>query len=293
MFDYLVIGKGLIGSAAFRYLSAASPNTAVLGPDEPADPSQHDGVFGAWHDEGRLARRLSHDSLWGKLGQRAYATYHQIEQESGIRFFTESGGITAVHPERNRDFLDATDVIGRLFDIDYELLEQAQWLKQFPYLNLDPSYVAVWEKKPAGFLNPRQMVRAQVRAGQLNGGTVIRETAVSVQETDDHVTVTTKEGQTIQAKRVLLATGAFSNSFDLFQRKIALRTKPERVTLAQVDESEAQRLAEMPTLIYYVDSPAVGDLYMVRPLQYPDGNYYLKMGGTTLDDRLVSRCGNH
>ncbi len=34
-FDYLVIGKGLIGSAAARHLSARASSVAIIGPDEP------------------------------------------------------------------------------------------------------------------------------------------------------------------------------------------------------------------------------------------------------------------
>ena len=45
MFDYLVVGKGLFGSAAIRHLSLMSDNVAIIGPDEPADPDAHTGVF--------------------------------------------------------------------------------------------------------------------------------------------------------------------------------------------------------------------------------------------------------
>ncbi len=37
MFDYLVIGKGLIGSVAARYLSQESNKVALIGSDEPTD----------------------------------------------------------------------------------------------------------------------------------------------------------------------------------------------------------------------------------------------------------------
>lgn len=42
-----VIGRGLIGSAAARHLSKMGHDVALIGPDEPADFSQHSGVFGS------------------------------------------------------------------------------------------------------------------------------------------------------------------------------------------------------------------------------------------------------
>ena len=35
MFDYIVIGKGLMGSAAARYLSQSGAKVGIIGPDEP------------------------------------------------------------------------------------------------------------------------------------------------------------------------------------------------------------------------------------------------------------------
>ena len=61
MFDVLVIGKGLMGSAAARYLREFGADTAVLGPDEPQKLQTHDGVFASHYDQGRIPRRLSKD----------------------------------------------------------------------------------------------------------------------------------------------------------------------------------------------------------------------------------------
>jgi len=45
MFDYLVIGKGLMGSAALRYVSQLTATVAIIGPDEPINYTNHKGVF--------------------------------------------------------------------------------------------------------------------------------------------------------------------------------------------------------------------------------------------------------
>lgn len=40
-FDIVVIGKGLFGASAVRYLSQLSDKVAIIGPDDPADPATH------------------------------------------------------------------------------------------------------------------------------------------------------------------------------------------------------------------------------------------------------------
>jgi sarcosine oxidase len=51
MYDYIVVGKGLFGAAAARYLGKFSDKTAIIGPDEPADPDSYDGVFASHYDQ--------------------------------------------------------------------------------------------------------------------------------------------------------------------------------------------------------------------------------------------------
>ena len=55
-YDYIVVGKGLMGAAAARHLSAHSSSIALIGPDEPPDRAAHAGVFGSHYDEGRITR---------------------------------------------------------------------------------------------------------------------------------------------------------------------------------------------------------------------------------------------
>ena len=43
IYDYIVIGKGLMGAAAARHLSAMTSNVALVGPDEPVDRYTHSG----------------------------------------------------------------------------------------------------------------------------------------------------------------------------------------------------------------------------------------------------------
>lgn len=52
-FDFVVVGKGMMGAAAARYLALSGARVALVGPDEPADRTTHDGVFASHYDNGR------------------------------------------------------------------------------------------------------------------------------------------------------------------------------------------------------------------------------------------------
>ena len=91
MFDYLVIGKGLFGSAAAKYLSAEAGHVAIVGPDEPHDVQRHDGVFASHYDQGRLAGLLARGPEWTALCDLSVRAYPQIQAESGIQFYTPAG----------------------------------------------------------------------------------------------------------------------------------------------------------------------------------------------------------
>ena len=82
-YEYLVIGKGLLGAAAARHLSAASQRVALIGPDEPPDRASHQGIFGSHYDEGRITRILDPHRIWALLAQRSIARYREIEARSG------------------------------------------------------------------------------------------------------------------------------------------------------------------------------------------------------------------
>ena len=86
-----VIGRGLIGSAAAKYLAKAGTAPIVIGPDEPAQKQTHQGVFASHYDAGRITRVLDPDPIWGQLARNSIETYAEIEAQSGIQFYHPSG----------------------------------------------------------------------------------------------------------------------------------------------------------------------------------------------------------
>ena len=287
MFDCIVVGKGLLGAAATRYLSQHLPNVAVIGPDEPRDPTHHTGIYGAHYDETRLLHRLNADLVWVELTLRSLAAFVEIERESGLHFYQPSNSLYVANPTLGAPVFDVVEAIAARFDLPVEWLDRAGQQALWPYLHFPAECRILHERPPSGILNPRRLIQAQLHLAELHNATIIPDIVTAVEEKPDHMVVTTQNGTQYQARKVVLASGAFSNSFNLTPQKMTLRLKTEFILMAQVSPGETHRLGSMPTIIYDIDSPTINDIYLLPPVRYPDGHTYLKLGANTSADRAV------
>ena len=284
-FDYIVIGNGLMGSAAARYLSDWNTKIAIIGPSEPSNPQSHNGVFSSHYDEGRLTRQLSQDRVWSEVARLAVANYGSIEQRSGISFHEPVGRVHATRYTQNEmEELLAFMARGSAdYNIQYRYFAPTDhsWQEMFPYLSFPEGYGLFYEPGPAGVVNPRSMLKAQNVIAQQNGATIVDDYAVDVQSTAVSVIITTASGQTFQAQKALIACGAFTNFNSLLPHPIPLRLKTETMVWGEVAEETAVALKAMPGIGYNIDDPDIDDIYIAPPLLYPDGTYKIKMGCNT------------
>ena len=97
-----------------------------------------------------------------------------------------------------------------------------------------------------------------------------------------HLEVTTREGEQLQAQHVLLAAGAYINISGLAPRPLTFGTYGATLTLVKVADPET---IDFPATMYLkatADDPYAG--IIAPPLQYPDGNWYIKGSGASLFD---------
>lgn len=144
-YDYIVVGKGLMGAAAARHLSARSSSIALIGPDEPPDRSSHMGVFGSHYDEGRITRILDPDRIWALFAQRSIARYRNLERRSGISYYDEVGHLAVgPRPEGAEDYVARLHAVAKELGVVYETYEAAAWRERFPYLAFEAGSVALY-----------------------------------------------------------------------------------------------------------------------------------------------------
>lgn len=275
--DSIVIGKGLVGSAAGKYLSMFGERVAVIGPDEPSDLSKAI-VFASHYDSGRVQRLIGTDRLSTLVNLQAARQYPRLELASGIRFHIGVGCLY-VNPRGNDDYLKDAANKALQYGLKAQLFESAQELaKAFPAFRFPETSQGLFEPAPAGHINPRNLIAAQLVVAAQNGCEIVRETVRDVRYLSDHVAITTHESSTIRARKVLFATGAFSNLLNSPDRRLALVLKSETIILLKLSASEAERMVQLPSLLYEINVPELEGIYLTGPVRYPDGSLCIKMG---------------
>ena len=182
-FSIIVIGNGLIGSAAARYLARESDAVALLGPPEPCDWENHDGVFSSHYDEGRITRIMDSNPHWAEFAHRSIDEYPNIEKESGIRFFYPVGCLQGPQTRMPGNQWNSLQNEAARHKTHAVILGKDELEKQFPYFRFGEDN-AFLEKETAGYINPRKLVQAQIRIAQNRGAEVIPETALDLKQND-------------------------------------------------------------------------------------------------------------
>lgn len=289
-FQYAIVGRGLTGAAAARHLAEQVSGVVLIGPDEPADRALHQGVFGSHYDEGRITRTIDPDENWARFANRSIARYRDIEERSGIRFFAEKGClISGLTTGRSQQYMVNVREAAERLGVVHERLDDAELRAKFPYFRFPDGSDAVFEQFGAGHVSPRNLVSAQTRLTELAGGTVIRQQVKALNDRDDHVKIVTADGQVVTASKVLVAAGGFTNRKGLLPDSLDLNVYGRTVTFFEVDEAEAERLSAMPSMIFEPEDIMAG-IYMLPPIRYPDGKFYLKIGGDTVDIPLETEA---
>lgn len=285
MYDFIVVGMGLIGSAALRYLSQSSTNVLGIGPGEPAAYRDHKGVFASHYDQARITRILDDDLIWATMAKRSIAKYREIEEQSGITFYSEIGCLRAVHALEEEE-LTKTKRVGDELDVTYASLDSINLKGRFPFLQFADGTRGLFEGSNAGFINPRLFIDAQLRIAQDNRANVVRETVISVKRNGAHIVVKTDHGSEHLGKKVLITAGAFSNCNNLIEQELAVKAVARTVLLAKLSSESVKRLATMPSILF--NAPEGTSIYALPPVQYPNGSFYVKIGSGIVDANLQS-----
>lgn len=283
-YDVAVIGNGMIGAAASRYLSAAGFATIGIGPGEPEQWETHGGVFASHYDQGRITRIIDPDDVWAQLGARSIAAYAELEAESGVQFH-HAAGCLRVSPfyQQPGDTLAQAGANGERHGAQFSVCDASSITDTFPFLHFAPGSTVLWEEGGAGYVNPRSLVQAQLTAARQHGATIVRDSVRDIEPHPDYVSVHTVEGNEYRVGKVLIAAGAYTNHI-LKAPMLDLEPRMVSILKAQIRPTEAARLSTMPSVIYRLEeNDTLFSIYCLPPVEYPDGYIYVKIGGTLLE----------
>jgi sarcosine oxidase len=282
LYDVAVVGAGMFGAAAAKYLSKNGARVAIIGPAEPQDKQTADvqRAFGAYYDQARITRRLGWDDVWGATDSRSLERFRQIEDESGIPFFFEQGSLVLMAKSiahRTNAILEQCATKG----VPIKRMSEHILAKEFTYLsfpNLADGTEGLYEEQMAGYLNPRKLVQTQLTIAQKNDALLYRGTIAGVQKEKNgnlwnlHVIQSDKIKQ-IRTQRVLITTGAFTNYSQVLPTdcKLDISVFTEPNLMFEVSTEDIQRLHDMPAIVI-VDPNDVGNenmsSYLLPPIDW-------------------------
>lgn len=290
IYDVIVIGRGLFGCPAAKYLQMDGLQTLLIGPKEPA-ASDYDRakVFSSHYDSGRVTRKIGKTKDWSRLNAQTQAAFKTIEAQSGIHFFDNEGClyISDLLPDEHFEKTVQYQLLPKE-ENDFNIIEEEKLQELFPFFQFGKPSVAYLEKALSGHLNPRLLIEAQLRIFSEWGGDTVEEVAENVIDKGDSYEIATADGQLFNAKRVLYASGVFHPFFSFNTPPIPLEIKTETIVLAEVSKEQAEELRSMPSLLYTCKTEIYDEIYAIQPLLYPDGRYYLKLGANLTDDRFLT-----
>ena len=276
-FDIVIIGNGLIGSAAAKYLSYTDKHVAIIGTLE-SDDNGKQIVYASHYDQARIQRLIGKDTVWTNLNKTAVDRYPELQECSGINFHSPVGCLY-VNPYGKDGYLVNADKTAASHALTYTYFSDKEHLyAAFADYNFPNGSQGLLEKAPAGSINPRLLLKAQNEVFRQNRGTIFTDTIRAVTAETDGFTIESYEGNFYQTNHVLIAAGSFINFISLPSRRLKLSIKGEVTLLAKLEEADALKLAALPSLLYEINNEKTEGIYLVRPVQYPDGGWYVKMG---------------
>lgn len=285
VYDLCIVGAGMFGTAAARHASAvAGVKVCLIGPGEPSPDERFTReIFASHYDEGRITRTLDEDIPTQILSRNSINRYRELEHLSGIDFYQPVGllYITQKNSSFSKKLLQSASSLDLpVVDLSYNDIFQ----KRFPYIKLRHSDHPLLDDFGAGHISPRNVVAAQKKVAKRQGCDIISEVVNEVKPLVKRThEIITESGRILKAKRILVCTGAFTNLKKFPMPKLKMKIQKETVAFFKLPVNEAQRLSAMPSIIYD-DSEEKFGAYILPPIQYPDGNFYLKIGQSSFGD---------
>ncbi|XP_076053429.1 monomeric sarcosine oxidase-like isoform X1 [Oratosquilla oratoria] len=280
-YNLIVVGAGMMGSAA-AYHASAIPQTSVclVGPAEPKSRKDH-YIHGCWYDAGRICSTQKVKKIWNQLTAKALERFDDLQKRSGIDFFKNVGFLN-IH-QRESENSNCCSINHIMMPGDEDISQT--WREKCPYLNFPEEACVIWNKC-GGHLDPRKLVSVHKQIAKQQGTEIVEDIVHTIEPSSSQPRkwkAITESGKIIVGEKVLVATGGYASLIPLFQHvapgkvpKLELRT--QTVAFLKVKEEEAMRLRSMPDFTIIEKFEDLDGAYVLPPIKYPDGNWYLKLG---------------
>mmetsp|Transcript_5860 Transcript_5860/g.18349 ORF Transcript_5860/g.18349 Transcript_5860/m.18349 type:complete len:443 (+) Transcript_5860:1201-2529(+) len=307
-FDLVVVGAGMVGSAAARHAAEAGRKVALVGPGEPTQEAAR--VYGCHADEGRICRRLDVDPVWAVLAARSMDRYADVEARSGVRFHDACGCLAV--GRAGGPYLEGVAATAKGRGLELEALDEAALKTRFPRLRLDatllgdagagagdagadpfnddasrPAYAGLYEPAStgAGTVSARRLVAAQHALFEKAGGVRVDGVAAACEDEAGGVVVKLEGGGCVRGARALVCANASTNFRPLLPRRLKIELTTQTVRRRALAPEVQAACPNLPAIIVRGGASAFGaptaafdSVYIVPPRDYGDGAPAYKVG---------------
>ena len=214
--DVIVAGGGIVGAATFFELASRGAEVTLVERNVVASGATawSGGVVRIMHDDPESADRAVYGWRW----------YRSLRARGVDVPFHETGFLYFPKPERREFTRTETHRLRR--DVPIAWLDAIALERRFGHLLADTSGGAAWEPE-SGWVDPRDVTRALVRAGVQRGGQLLEGVELHGLDRTDGIVAETNAGE-LRARAIVLATGVRTPGLldtlgiehDLFNRDI-------------------------------------------------------------------------
>ena len=206
IYDYIVIGAGVVGSSIARELSRYKAKSLVLEKENDVSNVQslaNSAIVHSGHnpDPGSLKARLS---VWGNL------LYEEMEKELQIPLL-RSGAFVVAHNEKEELELEKLATLAKINGVpEFEIIDYAEASKTEP--NLSKSVTKVLSLPTTKVTYPWEVAFAAMENAVTNGVEFIKNAKVTaIEKNNDEFVITINKKDKYYSKNIINAAGVASD----------------------------------------------------------------------------------
>lgn len=205
MYDVLIVGGGVVGSAIFRELSRFKLRIALL-------EKESDVAMGATKANSAIVHggyAEPHSKLKGRLCYQGRRQFEKLNEELGFGFSPIGSMVLAFEKEQRGQLVAMMDNGIQNGLPDLEILEAEQIRRMEPNVSQDVAYALYC--KGAGVCSPYEMAISLTENALLNGAELFLNAEVTaVDYTDEGFAVQTRDGRRFQSRYLVNAAGLYA-----------------------------------------------------------------------------------
>lgn len=215
--DFIIIGRGMIGSATAYHIANKGLSVTLIGPSDPKDIKERQNIFASHYDSARIMRTLDPVLHNCELVKDSIASAKILEKKTGIKFFHETGFLAA---SDNKNYLNNISAHAKKYYPNFANFNNEQLVKRFPYFKFAKNVAGVFQRYDAGWINPRENIKAQNQAlSSLDNSLIVDDIVLKVKKHAQYISVDTSKSS-FKCKKCIFSTGAFANIGNIIPKKI-------------------------------------------------------------------------